>query len=80
MAKITVSLMRELLLSFEKEEITFSRMVELLNEKSAKHNQQWLSGHVQCGICTHEWIAVRPLGTDDLECPNCGKISEVIES
>lgn len=26
---------------------------------------------VRCIICTHEWIAVRPLGTQTLECPNC---------
>jgi hypothetical protein len=26
---------------------------------------------VQCSICTHQWVAVRPLMTLELECPNC---------
>lgn len=75
MAKITVALMRELLASFEREEISFSRMVEMLNEKAAEQDGVWASGFVVCDICTHEWIAVRPAETDRLECPNCGNIT-----
>lgn len=26
---------------------------------------------VRCDLCTHEWIAVRPEGLTELECPNC---------
>lgn len=36
----------------------------------------WVSGPVECSICTHEWIAVRPLGTDEVECPNCGNMTD----
>lgn len=30
------------------------------------------SGFVECFICTHRWVAVRPRGTQDLQCPSCG--------
>lgn len=31
-------------------------------------------GNVQCDICTHTWMAVRPEGLKTLECPNCGNM------
>ena len=31
-----------------------------------------ISGPVICTRCRHKWIAVRPVGTDLLECPVCG--------
>lgn len=24
-----------------------------------------------CDVCSHQWVAVRPKGTPQLECPNC---------
>ena len=27
---------------------------------------------VECDVCQHKWIAVRPQGLEKLECPNCG--------
>ena len=51
MAKITVSLLRDLLNQVQKEEITFGRMVELLNEKASEVESSgaaaraWLSIH-----------------------------------
>lgn len=29
---------------------------------------------VKCDLCSKEWTAVRPLGTEKLECPNCENI------
>jgi DNA-directed RNA polymerase subunit RPC12/RpoP len=29
---------------------------------------------VQCDLCGHKWVAVRPVDTPKLECPNCGNI------
>jgi len=29
---------------------------------------------VKCDICSHTWVAVRPLDTPKLECPNCHNI------
>jgi hypothetical protein len=26
---------------------------------------------VECNICTHRWVAVRPIDVSELECPNC---------
>lgn len=31
-----------------------------------------ISGPVVCTRCRHKWTAVRPVGTDLLECPVCG--------
>ena len=30
---------------------------------------------VRCDLCGYEWIAVRPLGVEKLECKQCGNIS-----
>jgi hypothetical protein len=40
--------------------------------------ENWDAAPVECPICTHEWVAVYPLGTDELECPNCSISSEPI--
>lgn len=31
-----------------------------------------MTGEAVCMACRHEWIAVAPQGTWDLECPECG--------
>lgn len=31
---------------------------------------------VVCSLCGYKWIAVRPLGTDKLECKQCGNICD----
>lgn len=28
-------------------------------------------GTASCNQCEHQWVAVWPLGADDLECPRC---------
>lgn len=33
---------------------------------------------VECPLCTHKWVAVWPIGTEKLECPNCSNLSEPI--
>jgi len=33
--------------------------------------QPHLSGEAICKACCHEWTAVAPIGTVELECPNC---------
>lgn len=30
-----------------------------------------LSGKARCCACRHDWVAVTPVGTDWLECPEC---------
>ena len=32
----------------------------------------YLSGPARCMACKHEWVAVAPAGTTELECPHCG--------
>jgi hypothetical protein len=32
----------------------------------------WAQGLVICLDCEHTWRAVRPVGTINLECPECG--------
>lgn len=33
--------------------------------------QPHLSGMARCMACKHEWAAVAPVGTGELECPQC---------
>lgn len=67
--------MRELEQQLIRGDISYSRMVELLNEKANEQDGLWASGFVSCDICTHEWVAVRPAETKKLQCPNCGNIA-----
>lgn len=30
---------------------------------------------VQCDLCNHKWVAVRPQGLKELECPNCNNVT-----
>lgn len=55
------------------EEITFSRMVEMLNEKASESTPEggWAGGSVKCDLCGKEWVAVRLADAPQLECPNC---------
>ena len=47
-------------------------LVEYLPEyEEWKESQESEVGKVKCDLCSYEWIAVRPLNTDRLECPNC---------
>ena len=69
--------MRDILSQLNKEQISFSRMVEILNEKANQSEDAWAVGAVTCLICNHTWVAVRPADTSKLECPNCGNFSEV---
>lgn len=47
-------------------------MVETIDFLKAKQDRQpHLSGKARCLACKHEWDAVAPQGTLDLECPEC---------
>ncbi len=35
----------------------------------------WEVGTVRCSVCGHKWVAVRPAGTEKLECPKCHAMS-----
>jgi predicted RNA-binding Zn-ribbon protein involved in translation (DUF1610 family) len=35
----------------------------------------WQQGAVTCTACGRHWQAVRPYGTEPLECPDCGRMS-----
>ncbi len=32
---------------------------------------------VQCDICTHSWMAIMPIKTTQLECPNCHHMTSI---
>lgn len=34
-------------------------------------NSPHISGNAKCLSCSHEWVAVAPTGTHELECPEC---------
>lgn len=48
----------------------FKLKYNLDDEKKDPHEVSW----VRCDICNYEWIAVRPEGVLQLECPNCTNI------
>lgn len=70
MAKIKASFVREILNQLDNEEISYSRMVEMLNEK-ASELEGFAYEPVICDLCNFRWVAVRPYGTKELQCPNC---------
>lgn len=41
-----------------------------INHKVAQESRH-LQGDAICAACKHEWVAVAPIGTVELECPNC---------
>lgn len=75
MAKITVSFIREIMAQLDNEQISFSRFVELINERAEQNDEVWAAGNVECDICGHNWIAVRLQSTEKIECPRCHNMS-----
>ncbi len=43
--------------------------VDLKEYKQSK--EPHCSGVAKCLVCHHEWVAVAPVGTIELECPKC---------
>ena len=39
----------------------------------------WSVGLVECDICTHRWVGVRPANLTQLECPNCRQMAQFEE-
>jgi hypothetical protein len=37
-------------------------------------SEQYEYSLVECDLCSHRWVAVRPVGLIKLECPNCGNM------
>lgn len=37
-----------------------------------KPGYRWASGTMRCLRCKHEWVAVRKVPHDPVECPSCG--------
>ncbi len=67
--------MRELEAMLLREEISYSRMVKMLNEKAAEPEKEYAVGYVTCDLCNHYWLAVRLAALDKLECPNCNNMT-----
>lgn len=40
-------------------------------KKPVARNEMWAQGSAVCIGCRHEWEAVAPVGTHQLECPKC---------
>ena len=40
--------------------------------EARQEREPHMSGAAHCVACHHEWMAVAPLGTHELECPACG--------
>jgi hypothetical protein len=47
-------------------------MSEIIDFGKAKEERKpYASGHCYCMACNHEWLAVWPIGTIEMECPEC---------
>ena len=40
-------------------------------QKFKEDNSPHLTGEARCVSCKHDWAAVAPVGTVELECPSC---------
>jgi hypothetical protein len=40
--------------------------------RSREQETPHLSGQARCVACDHEWVAVAPVGSTWLQCPECG--------
>jgi hypothetical protein len=50
-------------------------VVSLENRRKARDAEPTMAGSAKCLDCRAEWSAVALVGTDWLECPQCGRIS-----
>jgi DNA-directed RNA polymerase subunit RPC12/RpoP len=32
---------------------------------------------IECDVCSHKWVAVFPVNTEKLECPNCNHFTSI---
>jgi hypothetical protein len=46
---------------------------DLVDEYLTNKDQHEVS-KVKCDVCSYSWVAVRPVGLTELECPNCGRL------
>jgi hypothetical protein len=46
-------------------------MGEVVYINNAERGEAHLSGEAICSACDKEWTAVAPVGTKELECPDC---------
>lgn len=51
------------------------RYSDLLDETI---NPSWCGSRVECGVCTHTWVAVYSKNSKKLECPSCGEMNHFI--
>ncbi|WP_051261517.1 helix-turn-helix domain-containing protein [Desulfovibrio inopinatus] len=49
-----------------------SSQKNVTNVPTSKEHSPHVSGEAICLSCKHEWVAVVPVGTTWLKCPNCG--------
>ena len=49
----------------------FPELKQML-DLSVEEDEDSVTEEVQCDLCSHKWVAVYYVGTEKLECPNCG--------
>lgn len=52
-----------------------ARVLHMADVISIDNYRPQLSGPAICSSCRHEWSAVAPTGTRELECPGCGSMN-----
>ena len=49
-----------------------SNVVQFKPKQPVNDEPPMMNGHGKCMACSHEWTARVPIGTWELECPECG--------
>jgi len=49
-----------------------ANIVDLAAARSERREHDHMTGSARCLGCQHQWEAVAPIGTTELECPACG--------
>lgn len=55
-----------------------NKVIPFQPKDSNKQTIQTITGLARCQYCQHEWVAVVPPGTQDLECPECNSMKGLL--
>lgn len=51
-------------------------IAKIMKEIKEDYPEYFEGSSVQCDLCNHQWVAVRPAGLQKLECPKCHNLTQ----
>lgn len=55
-------------------------VINFLDKRPAPADEPHLTGEAVCTTCGHKWMAVAPVGTVHLTCPECSRLQGVFKN